>query len=268
MSLRVDRIFGLAMLQGEPRLGRRNVGVPPGGAFDQQALQALNRCLGNPAGALVLELALCRLELTALSPLRIAWHGPAEVSVDGAVVSAETGVTRLLPGSSIHFGVPPVAVREWVAVAGGLCGHPGFVPRTGDLLEVGAPGQPDEAALERPLAVAGGPIHAFAGRREFVQLFKNVYTVRHDSDRVGIRLDGPRMAHRLELPSEPATPGVVQITPEGLPIILGPDGPTIGGYPRAAVVATAELRRLAQLRPGDIARFKRIAPGARPAQAL
>jgi allophanate hydrolase subunit 2 len=77
-------------------------------------------------------------------------------------------------------------------------------------------------------------------------------------DRVGIRLDGHRSAHTVELPSEPACVGCIQITPDGTPIILGPDGPTIGGYPKAAVVISADLDRLGQLRPGQNVEFEAV----------
>jgi allophanate hydrolase subunit 2 len=55
----------------------------------------------------------------------------------------------------------------------------------------------------------------------------------------------------LELPSEPAVFGAIQVTPNGTPIILGPDGPTIGGYPKPYVVCQADLPKLAHLRTGQ-----------------
>jgi urea carboxylase len=58
--------------------------------------------------------------------------------------------------------------------------------------------------------------------------------------------------------SEPSCVGAVQITPDGTPIVLGPDGPTIGGYPKIAVVCSADIWKLAQLRPGQRIAFERI----------
>jgi allophanate hydrolase subunit 2 len=57
--------------------------------------------------------------------------------------------------------------------------------------------------------------------------------------------------------SEAVAPGAVQITNEGLPIILGVDGQTIGGYPKIAHVIRADLDRIGQLRPGQVIRFVR-----------
>ena len=86
-------------------------------------------------------------------------------------------------------------------------------------------------------------------------LLDATFEVAAQSDRVGIRLLGAPMPHSLELTSEPAGFGAVQITRDGSPIILGPEGPTIGGYPKIAHVISADLDRLGQLRPGDDVRF-------------
>ena len=86
--------------------------------------------------------------------------------------------------------------------------------------------------------------------------------MRSDSDRVGVRLDGPALerSRQGELPSEAVLPGALQVPPDGRPILFGPDAPVTGGYPVIAVVTA--LDRAAQLRPGDRLRF-RAAPAAR-----
>ena len=60
--------------------------------------------------------------------------------------------------------------------------------------------------------------------------------------------------------SEAVAPGAVQVTNDGLPIVLGVDGQTIGGYPKVAHVVRADLDLLAQLRPGERVRFVRVSP--------
>jgi allophanate hydrolase subunit 2 len=57
------------------------------------------------------------------------------------------------------------------------------------------------------------------------------------------------------LPSEPMCPGAMQVATGGQPIVLMPDGPTVGGYPVIAVVCSADLGALAQRQPGDEVRF-------------
>jgi allophanate hydrolase subunit 2 len=75
---------------------------------------------------------------------------------------------------------------------------------------------------------------------------------------MGYRLEGPAIAPsaRATLPSEAACPGAIQIPDGGAPIVLMPDGPTVGGYPKIAVVLRADLRRLAQYLPGREVRFR------------
>ena len=93
------------------------------------------------------------------------------------------------------------------------------------------------------------------------------YEVGSDSNRMGIRLsrrvvDEARerdwRAFLTELPSmwsSVVRPGIIQLPPSGQPIVLGPDGQTIGGYPRIAYVPQDQQWRLAQLRPGDRVRL-------------
>ena len=78
------------------------------------------------------------------------------------------------------------------------------------------------------------------------------------SNRVGIRLEGEPLAWARdeELRSEGLVIGALQVPPNGLPILLGPDHPTTGGYPVIAVVLAEDLWLAGQLRPGEIVRFK------------
>ena len=88
-------------------------------------------------------------------------------------------------------------------------------------------------------------------------LFGATFHVGLDSNRVGVRLDGPRLALAapVELASEGCVPGTVQLPPSGMPIVLGVEGPVSGGYPRIGQLAAVDLPRLAQRRPGDALRF-------------
>jgi allophanate hydrolase subunit 2 len=85
--------------------------------------------------------------------------------------------------------------------------------------------------------------------------FEQTFVVSRASNRMGLRLEGIPLRLEREMVSEPVCPGCVQITREGLPIILGVDGQTIGGYPKIAVVCDADLDAVGQMRPGDRVRF-------------
>ena len=94
-----------------------------------------------------------------------------------------------------------------------------------------------------------------------LQLFANEsFSVSPDSDRMGIRLDGPELARRedVDLLSEAVAPGTVQVPPNGKPILLLNDCQTIGGYPKIAHVITIDLPIASQLCPGDRVRFVEV----------
>jgi antagonist of KipI len=96
---------------------------------------------------------------------------------------------------------------------------------------------------------------------EAVETFREAgFFVSPDSDRMGIRLDGPRLERtsEVDLLSEAVAPGTIQVPPDGRPILLLNDCQTIGGYPKVAHVITFDLAIAAQLRPGDTVRFSEV----------
>jgi allophanate hydrolase subunit 2 len=87
-------------------------------------------------------------------------------------------------------------------------------------------------------------------------LTSETWTVRRESDRVGLRLDGPRVPRRSgDMVSGPMTWGAIQVPPDGTPIVLLADHQTVGGYPVVATVARADWPLIGQLAPGDQVRF-------------
>lgn len=94
-----------------------------------------------------------------------------------------------------------------------------------------------------------------AGARQ--AFIDGTYTVSATSDRMGIRLEGARIAgHDAgRMITEGMPLGAIQLPPGGQPVILFVDHQTTGGYPVAAVVVSADLARLGQLRPGETVRF-------------
>ncbi|QYR22909.1 biotin-dependent carboxyltransferase family protein [Paenibacillus sp. sptzw28] len=92
-------------------------------------------------------------------------------------------------------------------------------------------------------------------------LFRERYRVAPASDRMGVRLEGPPLeieAGSGELLSHGVVPGTVQVPAGGLPIILGADCQTTGGYPKIAHVISVDLPLLAQAKPGDTIRFREV----------
>src|ERR1041385_2212690 len=86
------------------------------------------------------------------------------------------------------------------------------------------------------------------------------FTASSDSDRMGVRLEGPELkaSDKTDLISEAVAPGTIQVPPSGKPILLLGDCQTIGGYPKIAHVITVDLDAAAQLRAGDAMRFREV----------
>jgi allophanate hydrolase subunit 2 len=108
------------------------------------------------------------------------------------------------------------------------------------------------------LRVLPGPRLDWLTPDAWTALTSQEWSVTADSNRVGLRLAGPRLdrAREGELPSEGLVPGALQVPPDGAPVLFLADHPVTGGYPVLAVVVTADLPAAAQLRPGDPLRFR------------
>ncbi|QCR52825.1 allophanate hydrolase [Brachybacterium sp. SGAir0954] len=124
----------------------------------------------------------------------------------------------------------------------------------------------DPAPAPRPpleVPVVLGPRDVLLGEAAVRALRTTTWRVRSDSDRVGVRLDGPPLPvpeGAATLPSEAMLPGAVQVPPSGLPVVFGPDHPTTGGYPVIGVVTRAGLDQLAQAAPGTRLRLVAVDP--------
>jgi allophanate hydrolase subunit 2 len=108
------------------------------------------------------------------------------------------------------------------------------------------------AAPRRTLRIEFGPRADWFTADALSRLVEAPWTVRPDSNRIGVRLGGGALtrARAGELATEATLPGAVQVPPDGRPILLGPDAPVTGGYPVVAVVIDADLDAAGQLRPG------------------
>jgi biotin-dependent carboxylase-like uncharacterized protein len=279
--LRVLAPGPLATVQDRGRVGWAAIGVTRSGAADRSAAALANRLVGNDPSAALVEVTAGGLRVRAERTVLVAVTGaPAPVLIDGRAGPFNAPLT-LPPGAELSLGVPPVGLRSYLAVRGGFdvpkvlgsrstdtlsgLGPPPL--RAGDVFPVGtlAADEPvvDVAAVRPP--TAGAVVRVLPGpRRDWLQpsawtaLTSAEWAVSPDSDRVGLRLTGPRLARAREdeLPSEGLVPGALQVPPDGAPVLFLADHPVTGGYPVPAVVVTADLPAVAQLRPGDTLRFR------------
>ena len=90
--------------------------------------------------------------------------------------------------------------------------------------------------------------------------FKEEYTVSNLSDRMGMRMEGPKLENitNTNIKSEGLVKGVIQVPADGKPIIMFSDHGTIGGYPKIAVIISADLDKVAQLPPGSKIKFEEV----------
>ena len=255
-------------VQGGPRHGSGSLGVPAGGAMDLPALASANQHLGNAPLAAGLEITVAGPDLEVLAPARVAVAGDVDSSPAGPWPRS------LGPGDRLKLGRVRKGVRAYLCIDGGLAQPPPGATtralRNGDVVaRASGPPHPPRARIppggtQRSQAVlriraVPGPHLSYFSPAGIDTFFSAEYVVSPRSDRRGLRLEGPlvELVRPADLPPEGVAPGSVQIPGDQLPIVLGPDGPVTGGYPRVACVAGADLPLLAQARPGQRIRFER-----------
>lgn len=279
MTLRVLEAGLLSTVQDRGRSGLAHLGVPRAGALDRPAADLANRLVGNPPDAALLEVTMGGLVLVAGRGHWVAVTGArCPVTVDGAA-RGHTCAEWLPAGATLRLGPPVSGVRSYVAVAGGIGVEPVLGSRSTDTLAWVGPARLDSDTvlpvlaptgepqpLETPRPQRPGPLRVRPGPRDdwfapdaLAELCAAAYVVEADSDRIGLRLEGPaltRVRHD-ELASEGLVLGAVQVPPSGRPVVFLADHPPTGGYPVIAVVAEEDLWSCAQLRPGETVRFSR-----------
>lgn len=265
----------LTTVQDLGRPGWRHLGLPVGGAMDTGALQRANLLVGNAPGAAAIELCAGPLRLGLQRDAWLALQGAAfEPRVDGRPQPLQ-GRFPVRAGQEVVLQGPLAGQFAVLAVDGGVDLPPQLGAR-GTLLR-GAVGGLEGRALRAGDRLLLGPARSLQGRRGLAQptdpsvlgllpgpeleelddasrqrLWQGPWRVGPHSDRMGLRLAGPALRRQgLELLSHAVMPGLVQLPPDGQPIVLAADAQTTGGYPRLGQVIAADLWKLAQLRPGD-----------------
>jgi antagonist of KipI len=294
MSLIVERAGFLTSVQDLGRSGFREFGVSAGGALDSFGLRVANLLVGNDEGAAGLEITLGGLQLRSEDERVVAWCGG---EFDGQIESTPLPAghsAHLQAGKRLKFGRPQIGCRAWLAVSGGIDvpvvigsrstdlrtqfgGFEGRRLRDGDVIRlVGEPRSPNRAtgvsswtaphdwvspAKPKPILrfIRGVDWNRF-NASTLQRLTSETFTVSSDSDRMGVRLEGPELKRidQSDLISEAVAPGTIQVPPNGKPILLLGDCQTIGGYPKIADVITVDLGLAAQFRAGDHVRFSEV----------
>jgi biotin-dependent carboxylase-like uncharacterized protein len=211
----------------------------------------------------------------------------AVVTLNGDEIQAHESRTASA-GDQLAIGAAEIGARSYIAVTGGFAadevlgssstnlqagfgGLQGRALLAGDVLRCDSvvaesARTPDEFRL--PMSSTWALRTCIARETDLLDddsldhLFNTNWTVARRADRMGVRLEGPRLAVSSDgrMPSAGVIPGTIQCPEDGSPYVLSVDAGTVGGYPRIAQVARVDRHVLGQLRPGDHVRLLRREP--------
>jgi urea carboxylase len=278
------------------REGYWAVGVPPSGPMDALSFRLGNRLLGNDEGVAGLEVTATGPSLLFNTAAKVCLTGADfGATLDGIEVPRNLPVS-ISPGQQLVLGrVRDGGVRGYLLFAGGLDvpaylgsqstfdlgefgGHAARRIVAGDSLHLG------DAALADPVAIGEVPpigsdwtlrvLYGPHGAPDFftpadIEMFREaVWSVHYNSNRTGVRLVGPKPhwarsdggeagLHPSNIHDNPYAIGAVDFTGD-MPIILGPDGPSLGGFVCPFVVIAADLWKVGQLSAGDKVKFELV----------
>lgn len=265
-------------LQDGGRDGVGRWGVPRSGPVDELAHRLAVRLAGVPQGevaqAVTVEVGPHPCELAAVDgPVTLALAGDGASLVVGGHVLPTPVVVSLHPGERCTVRartwayVAPAAAIEVAPVLGSCSHHPrsGLGPRleAGTLLPLGAPRSVREGHHADP-DLPGGPLLVLPAPQTeaftddaLEALVTAEFRTTSDVDRMGMRLDGPRLAAAggHDIVSDGILTGALQVPGDGRPFVLTADHQTTGGYPKVAVLSPVDLVRLTRCPPGTAVRF-------------
>jgi antagonist of KipI len=280
----------LSTIQDGGRQGFQSLGFVAGGAMDLVSLQLANLLVGNKPDEAAIEMTLVGSHFTFHQNILLAFCG-ADMQATLNNQPVENGQPLYVKkGDTLRFSYAQTGCRTYLAVKGGfqlpyilgskstylkigINGLQGRKLEKGDILPVQHQ-RPTNSSYRWKLP----PTHAYASNstlttvryipgkqhdwfteKSLHQWKSTPYTVEMDANRMGYRLKGVALKQqkKQELLTEGTTFGTIQIPPNGQPIILMADRQPTGGYPKIGNVITADLPKLAQLKPGEQLMFQK-----------
>ena len=268
------------------RYGYQAFGVPVSGALDIASHRLANRIAGNDENAPTLEILFHGPTLEVIADTVRVGVAHAEIELMGDRPRSLGGwrsvllrrnqlfrVSRLGDAACCYLAVEGgFAVERCLASAstyarGGLGGLDGRALQAGDLLplareqvteraELGL-AEPPQSSRAWPIRIVLGPQQDYFTEAALKSLVRDEFVVSKQSDRMGMRLDGPTLAHRdgYNIVSDGIATGAIQVPGSGQPILLLADHQTTGGYPKIATVISADIPVVGRRKPGDPIRF-------------
>ena len=293
-SLKIMSPGILTSVQDLGRYGYGRYGVAPSGVLDSFSLRIANLLVGNREDQAGLETMLLGPQIKALSNTVIAITGgnlqpqrnkkPIEmwrshVLEKEDILSFKTPVCGFRSYIAVRNGisVPPVMGSKSTNLPSGFGGYQGRPLKKNDILF-------SELTLEEfntanlvfksawipvyptkwTLRIVWGPQHDHFPSASRDTFLKSLYQMSPDSDRTGIRLQGPVVQRNPDIKesiiSEGVISGSIQIPGDGMPIIILGETVT-GGYRKIGTVISADLHLLGQIKPGDEIHFAAVSLG-------
>ncbi|WP_293775773.1 urea carboxylase [uncultured Oxalicibacterium sp.] len=285
------------------RVGYWDIGVPPSGPMDDWAFRLANRIVGNQPHAAGIETTVLGPTLRFHCDSVIALTGaPTDATLDGQPIAFWVPIS-VKAGQVLRVGKANSGCRSYLAIRNGLDlpvylgsratfalgqfgGHAGRTLRPGDVLPVANPELPataDLAPAHAPVALPSSLIPSYGKTWEIGVLygphgapdfftsesietfFASEWEVHYNSNRLGIRLNGPKPSwtrsdggeaglHPSNVHDCEYAIGSINFTGD-MPVILTRDGPSLGGFVCAATIVKGELWKVGQVKPGDKIRF-------------
>ena len=271
------------------RAGWRHMGVPESGGADKFSLKLANFILGKPFNSPVLECTLTGPTLKFSSPYSVTVTG---ADMNPKVNNKEVEMNQVIevePNDILSMENCSKGCRSYIAFSedilskdflgsastylpAKLGGIEGLPLKEGSVINT-KPCKLETTSIteidfklgigfenEWNIRVIKGPEYDFIKEPSKKIIFSSIFTVSNDSNRMGNRLTGVKVdiSNNNQMVSCPMAPGTIQCPENGLPIILGCDSQTLGGYPRILQIAAADLHLVGQLRPNDKISFKKI----------
>ena len=290
MGIKIIKAGILTTIQDMGRYGYQETGMAVSGVMDTRSTSIANILVGIDENEGVIEVTMMgpTIEFTADNIIAVT-GGDLGAKLDGADFPRYQAVL-VKAGQTLSFMAPKAGSRAYIAFAGGLDvpvvmgskstnlkskigGLDGRKLENGDEIGFSAPktslpnmekrkvAVPDFSAKAHELRVVLGPQDDYFPQSSIDVFFNNEYTISNEYDRMGCRMQGPVIKHKVggDIITDGISFGAVQVPSHGNPIVMMADHQTTGGYTKIGNVISVDLPILAQCMPGHKIRFKSVA---------
>lgn len=284
--MRIDKLTGICSVQDLGRVGYRSQGIRRNGAMDSWSLMAGNALLKNPLNTPAIELTMAVATITFECQVSFCLTGAQyEAYLDGEQIRNYWRV-QAHAGQTLELKRAVMGLHGYLCVQGGLNmqsvlgssstdiqagfgGYQGRLLKAGDgfeltdqfeLATIGIASLPAQNVIRISKNSEYEAFTAVAHER----LENQQYKLLPSSSRMGYRLEANQaleLKSELQMPSHGVDVGMIQVPPNGQPIVLMADAQTTGGYPKIASVIEADLGLLAQTHFGQSCRFVVVSVG-------